>query len=244
MVQKVNYLSNRELLGEIHRCKKSFCYYLEEWHADQKAIVRSVAEITPELIDEVRAKVARPRGGLKVDPSTIDPETIVVRVMTWEHIPIDPAQAKPRRRTIEPYVPTGFPPFKHFVLTKDGPKEVLRSHWEGGFDNGHFAMRGKMTNRLAKMFLLLVERYGRRPNFRGYSYVEEMKSEALVNLCQVGLQFDESKSDNPFAYYTTSMRNSFVRYLNKEKKVQMIRDDLLELAGANPSATRQNANRL
>ena len=64
---------------------------------------------------------------------------------------------------------------------------------------------------------------------------------ALLQLSQIGLQFDESKSQNPFAYYTAAITNSFTRILNIEKKNQNIRDDILEMNGLNPSWTRQNA---
>ena len=60
-------------------------------------------------------------------------------------------------------------------------------------------------------------------------------------MSQIGLQFDESKSENPFAYYTAAVTNSFTRILNIEKKSQNIRDDLLEEAGLTPSLTRQNS---
>jgi hypothetical protein len=61
-------------------------------------------------------------------------------------------------------------------------------------------------------------------------------------LSQIGLQFDESKSQNPFAYYTAAITNSFTRVLNIEKKNQNIRDDILEQNGLNPSWTRQFNN--
>jgi hypothetical protein len=56
------------------------------------------------------------------------------------------------------------------------------------------------------------------------------------------LQFDESKSENPFAYYTAAITNSFTRILNIEKKNQAIRDDLLEINDMMPSFTRQGEN--
>jgi hypothetical protein len=99
---------------------------------------------------------------------------------------------------------------------------------------------GKMTNELARMFLKLCKRYATRANWRGYTANDEMQSQALLQLSQIGLQFDESKSDNPFAYYTAAITNSFTRILNIEKKNQNIRDDLLELAQMKPSSTRQN----
>jgi hypothetical protein len=63
----------------------------------------------------------------------------------------------------------------------------------------------------------------------------------LLQLSQIGLQFDESKSQNPFAYYTAAITNSFTRILNIEKKMQNIRDDILEINGLNRFWTRQNS---
>ena len=110
-------------------------------------------------------------------------------------------------------------------------------------ENGAFSkIHGKMTNELAKMYMKLCERYATRSNWRGYTYNDEMRGNALLQLSQIGLQFDESKSQNPFAYYTAAITNSFTRVLNIEKKNQNIRDDILEHNGLNPSYTRQSAN--
>jgi hypothetical protein len=65
-----------------------------------------------------------------------------------------------------------------------------------------------------------------------------MKGQAILQLTQIGLQFDESKSNNPFAYFTAAVTNSFVRIINIEKRSQNIRDDLLEINGMNPSYSR------
>ena len=96
-----------------------------------------------------------------------------------------------------------------------------------------------MTNKLAHMFMKLCERYATRSNWRGYTYNDEMRSQALLQLSQIGLQFDESKSQNPFAYYTAAITNSFTRVLNIEKRNQNLRDDILEINGLTPSYTRQ-----
>jgi ABC-type dipeptide/oligopeptide/nickel transport system ATPase subunit len=97
-----------------------------------------------------------------------------------------------------------------------------------------------MTEQLGRMFLKLADRYGTRSNWRGYTYNDEMRAQAVLQLSQIGLQFDESKSLNPFAYYTAAVTNSFTRVLNIEKKNQNIRDDILQENGLNPSFTRQN----
>lgn len=237
---KINFLSNKELLNEINKSKISFCFYIEPEYANFDVIVRDKKDITPELIEATRIKKSKPRGKPHIPIETISPESIVVRLMTYEHIPLDPDRVRKSRVTLESYAWTPFPPYKHFILVNGELKEVLRSHWTDGFDNGYFdPKKGKISNQLARMFLLFVNRLGTRANYRGYSYVEEMKSDALVQLCQVGLQFDESKSENVFAFYTTICNNIFVRYLNKEKKIQNLRDDLLVASGASPSFTRQ-----
>jgi len=87
----------------------------------------------------------------------------------------------------------------------------------------------------------LCDRYATRGNVRGYTYNDEMKGQAILQLSQIGLQFDESKSQNPFAYYTAAVTNSFVRVINIEKRNQNIRDDILEMNNLNPSFTRQSA---
>jgi hypothetical protein len=89
------------------------------------------------------------------------------------------------------------------------------------------------------MFLKLVERYSHRANWRGYSYVDEMRGDALLQLSLVGLKFNEARSDNPFAYYTQTITNCFTRVLNSEKRMQTIRDDILIEQGHMPSYTRQ-----
>jgi hypothetical protein len=142
------------------------------------------------------------------------------------------------------YVKLPFPPFYHYRIDENKqPYLVGKSHWKGDLDSGEFRKdHGMMTPKLAHMFIKLCERYATRSNWRGYTYNEEMRGQALLQLSQIGLQFDESKSQNPFAYYTAAITNSFTRVLNIEKKMQNIRDDILEQNGLNPSYTRQFKN--
>ena len=183
---------------------------------------------------------------------------VVFRVMMWDHIPtvedlskkvvpseddelliteydddVAPAPAK--------YIKCNFPPFQHYMVDEEGePHCVGRSHWKGDLDAGLFSKEhGMMTPKLGHMFIKLCERYATRSNWRGYTYNDEMRSQALLQLSQIGLQFDESKSQNPFAYYTAAITNSFTRVLNIEKRNQNLRDDILEMNGLTPSYTRQ-----
>ena len=189
---------------------------------------------------------------------------VVFRVMTWDHVPVDDVKSRkaavkameledegPARSEYDDdeldlagntkYVKCNFPPFEHYKVDETGePVCVGRSHWRGNLDTGHFSREhGKMTPKLAHMFIKLCERYATRSNWRGYTYNDEMRSQALLQLSQIGLQFDEFKSQNPFAYYTAAITNSFTRVLNIEKRNQNLRDDILEMSGLTPSYTRQ-----
>jgi 3',5'-cyclic AMP phosphodiesterase CpdA len=205
--------------------------------------------------------------GEAVNEKRIANTDLVFRVMTWEHIPLAPKKPKrvdrkrPRLQdlleletddvveddlddaiVLDPtHVRVNFPPFFHYRIDDDRvPYIVGKSHWQGDLDTGAYSREhGAMTRKLATMFLKLCDRYATRSNWRGYTYNEEMRGQALLQLSQIGLQFDESKSQNPFAYYTAAITNSFTRVLNIEKKNQNIRDDILEMNGLNPSWTRQ-----
>ena len=177
----------------------------------------------------------------EVNPKKIPVTDLVVRMMTFEHIPLEPGRKNNPKSIADHRSKVNFPPFKHFVQNEDGTwREVLRSHWKGDLETGEFCVsHGNITNRLGAMFLKLCERYSLRSNWRGYSYVDEMRGQALIQLTQIALQFDEGKSQNPFAYYTAAVTNSFTRVLNVEKRQRDIRDDLLCDSGQMPSWTRQ-----
>jgi hypothetical protein len=138
-------------------------------------------------------------------------------------------------------VRVNFPPFQHYRQNPQGEWVCVgKSHWRGDLETGEFCkMHGTMTDTLALMFMKLCERYATRSNWRGYTYNDEMRGAALLQLSQIGLQFDESKSANPFSYFTATLTNSFTRILNIEKKNQSIRDDILEANGLTPSFSRQ-----
>jgi hypothetical protein len=142
------------------------------------------------------------------------------------------------------HVKVNFPPFQHYRFTRGGNlKCVGKSHWVGDLKTGEFSKdHGNITNKLAKMYIMMCEKYAMKFNWRGYTYNDEMRNSAILQLTYVGLRFNEAKSANPFAYYTAAITNSFCRVLNSEKRNQNIRDDILEINGLNPSWTRQGTS--
>jgi hypothetical protein len=139
------------------------------------------------------------------------------------------------------HVKVNFPPFQHFKIDDNNSFYCVgKSHWQGDSVSGSFSKdHGQITNTLARMYIMMCQKYAMKYNWRGYTYRDEMQNSAILQLTYVGLRFNEAKSANPFAYYTAAITNSFCRVLNTEKRNQNIRDDILEINGLNPSWSRQ-----
>jgi hypothetical protein len=254
---KVNYLNNKDLLEEIHKSKNTYCSYTQPEYHQYDLIVDNVDKINIRTIAEAKRNRAKrlsqkalelrkgagekvKQADCEVDYKTIKKTDVVFRVMSFDHIPLNNTRKKNPKTTADHRDKVNFPPFQHWKFNEDDILVCVgKSHWKGDIETGQFSKdHGQITNTLARMYIKLCERYATRGNVRGYTYNDEMRGQAILQLTQIGLQFDESKSNNPFAYFTAAVTNSFVRIINLEKRNQNIRDDLLEINGMNPSYTR------
>lgn len=291
-MKKINYLSNRRLLTEIHHSKMSFSWY-ESDHSyyfdyavpftkldatakdvedaknkNLEPTVYRISEITDDIVenaivqradrlskkryDEAEMQWSKTKTGEKpiksdfvVNPEDFSKEDVVIRVMTYEHIPLCPERKKTPKKIADLFAKCNFPPFKHYVWRNGQWTEVARSHWLGDLETGGFSTKhGRMTEALGAMMIRFCQKYGTKGNWRSYSYADEMMSDTLMQMTDAGLRYCESRGNNPFSYYTTMAKNQFTRVFNQEKKGHNHRDDLLELNGLEPSHTRQLDNEL
>jgi hypothetical protein len=258
-MRKVNYLNNKDLLAEIHKSKNNFSSYVDPEYEQYDLILPSLDKINIRTIAEAKRNKAKRLSQLafesrklagekvkqsdcEIDYKKIEKAELIFRIMTFDHIPEEAGRKKNPKTVADTKIKLNFPPFQHYKFNENDELECVgKSHWIGGMENGHFSKdHAQATNKLALMWMKLCERYATRGNVRGYTYNDEMRGQAILQLAQIGLQFDESKSNNPFAYYTAAVTNSFVRVINLEKRNQNIRDDILEMNDMNPSFTRQN----
>ena len=262
LMRRVKYLNNRDLLKQIHKSKNSFSSYTDDEYAQYDIILPSLDKVNRLTVAEAKRnrsarigkaayETARESGDKKTKLADVTPDwrkiektDLVFRIMTFDHIPEEAGRKRKTKTVADKHTKVNFPPFQHWKYDEnDNLICVGKSHWIGGMQNGSFSKsHGRITEELGRMFLKLADRYGTRSNWRGYTYNDEMRAQAVLQLSQIGLQFDESKSENPFAYYTAAVTNSFTRVLNIEKKNQNIRDDILQENNLNPSFTRQNEN--
>lgn len=92
--------------------------------------------------------------------------------------------------------------------------------------------RPKIPNYIGECFIKIAENLAKRPNFYGYSFKDEMISDAIENSIMYFENFDPNKSKNPFAYFTQISWYAFVRRIAKEKKQQYIKYKATESFGA------------
>ena len=248
------------MLLEIHRSKSSYCVFTKPEYHQYDIILPSLEKINIRSIAEAKRNQAKRLGDAEyarrkaagekvkqadceVDYKKIAKTNLVFRIMTFDHIPLNTTRKKNPKSLADHRDKVNFPPFQHWKFDENDELICVgKSHWKGDLVKGKFDKdAGQITNTLARMMLKLCERYATRGNVRGYTYNDEMKGQAILQLTQIGLQFDESKSDNPFAYFTAAVTNSFVRVINIEKRNQNIRDDILEINGMNPSYSRTGA---
>ncbi|RYF20758.1 MAG: hypothetical protein EOO77_07395 [Oxalobacteraceae bacterium] len=207
----MTYLTNKALLDGIRLSKRTWCNPCSDAEYDYAFIASNLA-----LVE-------------------LPPEGLCVRVMTESHVPI--LLRKDSRGVSQRRHPLPFPAFSHYRYDGNEWIEVVRSHWQGPIPTGRFNIHhGQVSNRLALLMILLVDRISAKGNWRNYSYLDELKSKALVDLTYGGLKFDESKGNNPFAYLSQIVHNSFTTSLNAEKKQANIKEELMRvLPGYQPT---------
>ena len=68
-----------------------------------------------------------------------------------------------------------------------------------------------IPNYVGECFLKIAEHLSRKPNFVSYSFRDEMIADGIENCIQYFRNFDETKSKNPFAYFTQIIYFAFLR---------------------------------
>ena len=84
-----------------------------------------------------------------------------------------------------------------------------------------------VTDYIGSCFLKIANHLSYRPNFINYTYRDDMISDGIENCLQYLDNFDPSKSNNPFAYFTQIIYYAFVRRIQKEKKQTTIKQKMI-----------------
>ena len=84
----------------------------------------------------------------------------------------------------------------------------------------------KPTEKLHLMFYEIAKNVAKRPNFRGYTYKEDMVHEAYLKCVNNYKKFKPGK--NAFAFFTTIIFNEMIDFIKKEHKEHDLKQKVFE----------------
>jgi len=88
----------------------------------------------------------------------------------------------------------------------------------------------QITDYSAKAIMMIAERLANRPNFSGYSYKQDMVSDAIYICLRYFDRFDpHHPTKNPFGYFSRIAWFAFLQRLAKEKKQVAIKGKILAM---------------
>jgi len=181
-------------------------------------------KVTPGPYKNFEVATRRPRRRTVESASMIKTKKKVVKKKTKAKVVKKKAKKKKKKKVVKKKTPRK----KNYLNNKDLLAEVIMSK-----------ENDQMTDKLARMLQMLCARYGRRGQFANYTYNEDMQAYAMMMLVRTWRSFKPEKSNNPFAFFTQCVKNSFIQFLNSEKRHRVIRDELMVDKGLNPSYTYQ-----
>jgi hypothetical protein len=228
LLKKVKYLNNRDLLDEIHKSKCSFSSFISPEYTQYDLILGNLDELNIRTVAQAkrnRAKrigiyalaLARSTGNKIVKLAELTPDykkisktDVVIRIMTFDHIPKAPGRKKSVKTIADAHEKVNFPPFQHWKFDENSNLVCVgKSHWKGPLDTGKFFKdHGRISENLGKMFIKLSERYAQRSNWRGYCV--DAETEALTKRGWVGID-DINETDTILSYSDEFLKWSSIK---------------------------------
>jgi hypothetical protein len=79
---------------------------------------------------------------------------------------------------------------------------------------------------IARVVLIMVDKYAMKKLFINQANLDEMKGDAVETCVKYLHMFDPAKTNNPFAYITTTIHRAFVQRALREKRQAKIKKEL------------------
>ena len=89
----------------------------------------------------------------------------------------------------------------------------------------------RISDYVGECIYLIANKLANAPNFRNYSYRDEMINDGIEDCILRIRSFDPNKSQNAFAYFTQVCYYAAVRRIKKEKKETTIKSELIKNSG-------------
>lgn len=101
----------------------------------------------------------------------------------------------------------------YYVNNKDFYKSILE--WRKKEEETGIK---KIPDKIALSIMKICENLAKSGRFSGYTWKSEMIADAILSCIQYCRNFDPTKSQNPFAFYTQIAYNAFVQRIKLEKQ--------------------------
>jgi hypothetical protein len=89
----------------------------------------------------------------------------------------------------------------------------------------------KLPYYVAKSFVDIADGIGKLKSYRNYSFLPEMKGDAILNCMLYYHNFNHRKYKNPFAYFSQFTRWAFHRFIKREARAQYTKYKIAANAG-------------
>lgn len=100
----------------------------------------------------------------------------------------------------------------------------------------------QIPNYVAAAIREIATRYSNKPNWRNYSYRDEMIEDGIEAALAAVDGFDAKRTQNPFAYFTTPIYWAFLRRIEFEQNQRYIKFKQLENFVVEATLVGQNMN--
>lgn len=119
-------------------------------------------------------------------------------------------------------------PNEHYVNNKEFTAAVAEHNIASQLAEKEGEKIPQISNYIGECIFKISSRLSTRPNFINYTYRDEMISDGIENCIQYIRNFDATKSDNAFSYFTSICYWAFVRRIKKEQKQSYIKQRSIE----------------
>jgi hypothetical protein len=113
-------------------------------------------------------------------------------------------------------------PKKHYVDNEKFLAEIVEYKKQCKIAATEGKEKPRLSEYIGSCIFLITENFARKPRFMNYSFIDEMKSDAIENCLMYFDNFDSDKYSNPFAYFTQIIYYAFHRRIAKEEKNRYI----------------------
>ena len=119
----------------------------------------------------------------------------------------------------------------HYVDNKEFLEEMIeyRINYQNYLDKD-LERRPTISDKAAVCFMKIAKNLATKPNFRNYTYKDEMILDGIENCIAYAHNFNPEKSSNPFSYFTQIIYYAFIRRIQKENKQRDVKKGIIHRA--------------